>query len=117
MEKKTTFLTPIEVETPPYNTKLHWPRCFTCEHFPICTDLRSDYLKTCLLIEEILGNPQEDLLLQKSNPEVNCGCYTGNPIENPETIFPETLVFTKRTLPNGEVLTEGITGKLEGAVY
>lgn len=117
MNKDVTFLSPIEVETPPYNTKLHWPRCFTCEHFPICTDLRSDYLKTCLLIEQILGNPQEDRELCKARRDVNCGCYKGMPIENPETIFPETLVFSKRTLPDKTVLTENVEGKLEGAVY
>lgn len=117
MNKKVTFLTPIEVETPPYNTKLHWPRCFTCEHFPICTDLRSDYLKTCLLIEEILGNPQQDLNLQKSRQDVNCGCYNGNPIEDADQIFPATLTFTKRFLPNGEVLTENVEGTFMDAIY
>lgn len=117
MNDDAIFLSPIEVETPPYNTKIHWPRCFTCEHFPICTDLRSDYLKTCLLIEQILGNPQEDRELVKAPRDVNCGCYKGMPIENPEEIFPQTLVFTKRTLPDKTVLTEPVEGKLESAVY
>lgn len=62
MDKRVRFLTPIKVKTPPYNSKVHWPRCFTCEKFEVC-NLRSDYLKTLLLIENILGNPQEDLLL------------------------------------------------------
>lgn len=116
MEKRVRFLTPIEVETPPYNTKVHWPRCFTCEKFEVC-NLRSDYLKTLLLIENILGNPQEDLLLQQSRQDVNCGCYKGNPIENAEEIFPATLSFSKRTLPDGSVLTDVVEGQFVSAIY
>ena len=117
MDKKTTFLTPVEVNTPPYNTKIHWPKCFTCNKFEVCTELRSDYLKTCLLIEDILGNPQEDLELQKSNPNWNCGCYKGNPIKNPKTIFPLTLSFSKRILPNGDILTGVVEGSFVSAIY
>lgn len=117
MKKKVTFLTPIEVKTPPPHSKIQWPRCFTCSHFPTCTDLRGDYLKTCLLIEEILGNPQEDLELQKSNSDVNCGCYKGTPIEDADTIFPATIKFNKRTLPNGDVLSDVVEGSFVSAKY
>ena len=116
MDKKVRFLTPIDVEVPPYNTKVHWPQCYTCEKFEICS-LRASYLKTLLLIENILGNPQEDLLLQKSRQDVNCGCYYGNPIEKAEEIFPATLTFTKRTLPDGIELSDTVAGKFISAIY
>ena len=116
MDKKVTFLTPIQVDEPPRNTKLHYPRCFTCKKFEVC-NLRDSYLKTALLIENVLGNPQQDLLLQKSNAEVNCGCYKGNPIENADTIFPQTLSFSKRILPTEEVLTDVVEGKFVSAIY
>ena len=115
MEKKTTFLTPIDVKNPPCHTKV-WPRCFTCEHFPVCT-VRADYLKTLQLIENVLGNPQQDLELQKSNLWKHYPCYEGTNIEKAETIFPETLSFSKRTLPNKEILTDVVQGTFESAKY
>lgn len=116
MEKKVTFLTPIDVKKPPCHTQV-WPKCFTCAHFPVCTDLRSDYLKTLQLIQNVLGDPQEDLLLQKSNPDKYYPCYEGTDIENTDSIFPETLTFSKRTLPNKDVLTDTVIGKFESAKY
>ena len=117
MDKKVTFLTPIEQELPPPpHSKIQWPRCFTCNKFEVC-NLRADYLKSCLLIEEILGNPQENLELQKSNPNANCGCYKGNPIEDADTLFPATVQFSKRTLPNGDILTDVVEGNFVSAIY
>ena len=116
MDKKVTFLTPIEVTRPPHHTQV-WPKCFTCAHFPVCTDLRSDYLKTLQLIQNVLGDPQEDLLLQKSDPNRFYPCYEGNDIEDANTIFPATLTFTKRTLPNGEIITDEVIGNFESAKY
>ena len=116
MEKRITFLTPIKVKTPPYHTQVI-PKCFTCSHFPTCTTLRGDYLKTALLIQNVLGDPQEDYCLCKSSPDKVYPCYEGMPIENPETIFPEHLTFTKRVLITGEILTEPVDGKLESAKY
>lgn len=116
MNKSIKFLTPIKVKTPPYHTQIV-PKCFTCSHFPTCTTLRGDYLKTALLIQNVLGDPQEDYCLCKSRPDKVYPCYEGMPIENPETIFPEHLTFTKRVLITGEILTEPVDGKLESAKY
>ena len=115
MDKKVTFLTPIEVKEPPKHTQI-WPQCFTCAHFPIC-DIRGDYLKTLMLMQNILGDPQEDLLLQKSKPDSVYPCYEGNEIEDADTIFPATLTFTERVLPSGETLTETVVGNFESAKY
>lgn len=115
MRKEVNFLTPINIDIPPAHTQV-WPRCATCKKFPVC-NIRLDYLKTLYLIQEILGDPQEDYELHKSNPYAKYPCYEGNPIENPETIFPAELTFTERILPTGETLTESVTGQLESAKY
>lgn len=116
MNKSITFLTPIKVKTPPYHTQII-PQCFTCSHFPTCTTLRLDYLKTLKLMQDILGDPQQDLCLKKSNPVDYYPCYDGNPIKNADTLFPEVLTFTKRILPTGQILTESTVGTFESAIY
>lgn len=115
MEKKVTFLTPIEVKEPPAHTQII-PRCFTCNKFQTCL-LRGSYLKTALLIQNILGDLQSDYCLCKSTPDQNYPWYQGMPIENPETIFPAEITFTKRILPSGEVLTDHVIGQLDSAKY
>lgn len=57
---KEIFLTPIDVPKPPHHTQIQ-VRCFTCKHFPVCL-IKKDYLKTAVLIEGILGNPQKDYI-------------------------------------------------------
>lgn len=53
------MLTPISEEMPPPKHTQLYPRCFTCRHFPVC-EIKTDYLKTLTLIEEILGSPCEN---------------------------------------------------------
>ena len=57
---KEIFLTPIDVPKPPHHTQIQ-VRCFTCKHFPVCL-IKKDYLKTAILIEGILCNPQKDYI-------------------------------------------------------
>lgn len=109
------FLTPIEVKEPPLHTQ-PVPQCFTCAHFPIC-DIRGDYLKTMQLIQNILGNPQQDLQLCKSDPEKFYPCYEGTDIENADEIFPAELTFTQRKLPSGQELDDEVVGTFESAKY
>lgn len=85
---KEYFLTPIEIPMPPPHTQIH-PRCFTCKKFPVC-NLREDYLKTALLIQNILGDPQEDRELDKFDGEHLHG-FKGYDFENPEEIFPQEV--------------------------
>ena len=92
------FLTPINVEEPPKHTQLH-PRCFTCKKFPVC-NLREDYLKTILLIQNILGDPQEDRALFYYNDEwMILPCFSGLDIEEAESYFPANI--TTETEKNG----------------
>lgn len=73
------FITPIDDDLPaPHHTELV-PRCFTCSKFPVC-NLRSDYLKTAQLIENIIGNPQEDYQL-----DWKCSCDSVEEEEEEET--------------------------------
>lgn len=109
------YLTPIEVKEPPLHTQ-PVPQCFTCEHFPICT-MRGDYLKTMQLVQNILGNPQQDLCLHKANYDMPCPCYEGEDIENADTIFPAELTFAKRILPSGEEIDLDVVGTFESAKY
>lgn len=113
--KEVLFLTPIEVERPPRHTQV-FPRCFTCSKFPTC-NLRSDYLKTLYLIQNVLGDPQDDYCFTKSTPYRQYPCYEGIEIKNPETIFPAELTFTQRILPNGDMLDEPVIGTLISAKY
>ncbi|MGM9858070.1 MAG: hypothetical protein ACI311_02320 [Bacilli bacterium] len=61
-------LTPIkEPMLPPPHTRVH-VKCFTCKKFPVC-NIRADYLRTALLIENILGRPCENLELNCIHPD------------------------------------------------
>ena len=68
MYKHEHCLTPIkEPMLPPPHTKVH-VKCFTCKKFPVC-NIRADYLRTALLIENILGRPCENLELNCIHPD------------------------------------------------
>ena len=68
MYKHEHCLTPIkEPMLPPPHTKVH-VKCFTCKKFPVC-NIRADYLRTALLIENILGRPCENLELHCIHPD------------------------------------------------
>lgn len=80
------FLTPINIPHPPKHSIVE-PRCLLCKHVSIC-NLRVDYLKTAYLIQEILGNPNDDREVIPGN--CNCG-FAGYNFENQEELFPATL--------------------------
>lgn len=87
-------MTPIHVPMPPPHTQIH-PRCFTCKKFPVCS-LREDYLKTAMLIQWVLGDPQEDR--EVGWIDYNCGKlydFKGFNFHNPSEIFPETITTSK----------------------
>lgn len=68
MYKHEHCLTPIkEPILPPPHTKVH-VKCFTCKKFPVC-NIRADYLRTALLMENILGRPCENLELHCIHPD------------------------------------------------
>lgn len=114
-DNKVTFLSPIQVDCPPKHTQV-FPQCFTCNKFEVC-NLRLDYLKTAKLIQQVLGDPQEDYELCKTDPTKFYPCYKGTYIEDPETIFPEQLTITKRILPSGETMDETVIAELKAAKY
>ena len=95
MEKK--FLTPINIEPPPCHTQIH-PRCFTCNRFETC-NIRDDYLKTATLIQQVLGDPQQDELLVDYEDYAPPELY-GHKFRREDLIFPQTLI-----LSNGIELT------------
>lgn len=92
MHKK--FLTPIVINEPPAHTNIS-PRCFTCKKFDTCF-LRDDYLKTATLIQNIIGNPQQDELLIDYKDYTPPALY-GQDFLNPSTIFPQTLILLDST--------------------
>lgn len=93
---KEYFLTPIEIKEPPRHTQIH-PRCYTCKKFPVC-NLREDYLKTALLMQRILGDPQDDRELGYYNSSWGrVPGYKGYNFENPGEYFPETITTEKNT--------------------
>lgn len=87
MKDHEYFLTPVQVQQPPHHTIIH-PRCFTCSKFPVCR-IREDYLKTAELIQQLLGNPQEDRAIGCFNPNkpTHPTGYMGHSFAYPETIF------------------------------
>lgn len=90
---KECFLTPINIPAPPPHTQIH-PRCFTCKKFPVC-NLREDYLKTALLMQRVLGDPQEDRELGQF--DYRCGYlpgFKGYNFHKPDDIFPEEIKTT-----------------------
>ena len=87
---KELYLTPIEVDKPPCHTQIH-PRCYTCKKFPVCL-IREDYLKTALLIEQILGDPQADRELGYYDSQWGrLPDYKGYNFINPELYFPTEI--------------------------
>lgn len=85
MYKHEHCLTPIkEPLPPPPHTKVH-ARCFTCKKFPVC-NIRADYLKTALLIENILGRPCENLEMHCLHPD-----FKGIPISFANKYMPEKI--------------------------
>lgn len=98
MKEGGYFLTPIKVCEPPEHTKIKNIRCFTCKKFPVC-NIRDDYLKTVSLIENIIGDPQEDRKLNWYN--CKCGCidnFYGYFFYDHEKYFPnETkIIFNEK---------------------
>ena len=88
MYKHEHCLTPIkEPMLPPPHTKVH-VKCFTCKKFPVC-NIRADYLRTALLIENILGRPCENLELHCIHPD-----FKGISIPFGSDYMPEKI-FTK----------------------
>lgn len=88
---KECFLTPIRIPEPPPHTQIH-PKCFTCKKFPVC-NLREDYLKTALLMQRVLGDPQEDRELGW----FDCKCgrlpgFKGYNFHKPLDYFPEEVI-------------------------
>lgn len=73
-------LTPIFVSEPPFHTRIP-VRCFTCKKFEVC-NLRTDYLRTATLIQNIIGNPQEDYAMTSQG---------GKRIENDKDYFPAEI--------------------------
>ncbi len=92
MLKREKFLTPItpQPEAPAHTHIL--PRCFTCKHFDVC-NLRTDYLKTAQLIENVLGRPCESDVKQCTCPHIPG--FLGEKIENNKEYFPDTLTNEK----------------------
>lgn len=79
-------LTPIsEPMLPPPHTKVH-VKCFTCKKFPVC-NIRADYLRTALLIENILGRPCENLELHCIHPD-----FKGTSIPFGNDYMPEKII-------------------------
>lgn len=98
-------LNPVNIPEPPRHTQIK-PRCLICKKFPVCR-IREDYLKTAYLIQEVLGDPQEDREL------VPCDRgFVGYDIENPTDYLPETLSIVN--LKEGE---EPYNGTLKALKY
>lgn len=92
MNGNTNFLTPILENIPaPPNTKIE-AKCFTCQNFDICS-IRSDYLQTAILIQRILGDPDENYTLTGQAPILLPG-FIGVPIDDVSTLFPATITTT-----------------------
>ena len=90
---KECFLTPIRIPEPPPHTQIP-VKCFTCKKFPVCK-LREDYLKTALLMQRVLGDPQEDRELGW----FDCKCgrlpgFKGYNFHKPENYFPSEITTT-----------------------
>lgn len=91
-EKKC--LTPIEVDRPPCHTQIH-PRCYTCTKFPVC-NIREDYLKTVQLIQNVLGDPQEDYELTYYLASWGrVPGYYGYDFDNTNNTFPTNVTTTE----------------------
>lgn len=84
-------LVPYSPTTPPEHTELR-PRCFVCKHFPVC-QMRSDYLKTAMLIEEILGKPNNSFIFNPLLFDIPNFC--GTVIDNSDDYFPNEVSSSK----------------------
>ena len=82
---------PINVPEPPRHTQVEM-RCLTCSHFPTC-NLRQDYGKTAMLIQKVLGDPQQDYELREED-----GGFYGFPFPEPSIYFPQTFEFEDQTV-------------------
>lgn len=102
---KEKFLTPINVPKPPRHTQIK-PRCATCKKFPVC-NIREDYLKTAFLIQEVLGDPQEDRELRCCD----CG-FHGYDLENPKSYLADVL-----SILNPNEKEEPLNGELQAIKY
>lgn len=80
-------LVPYSPATPPEHTELR-PRCFICKHFPVC-QMRESYLKTAMLIEEILGKPNKSFVFNPLLFDIPNFC--GTVIDNDIDYFPEEV--------------------------
>lgn len=88
------FLTPIHIKQPPRHTQIK-PKCYTCSRFPIC-NIRTDYLKTAFLIQNVLGDPQKDRELNYYNSKYGrIPGFSGYNFEQPENYFPEEVVLNE----------------------
>lgn len=101
---KRTFLSPLDIKEPPKHTQIE-PKCVTCSKMPVCR-IREDYLKTASLIEQILGDPQEDRELREWD-----NSFSGYDFENFKEIFPETIEVTS------SIIIDNITTNLINVRY
>ena len=81
---------PINVPEPPRHTQIT-PRCLTCTKWEVC-NLRSDYMKTAMLIQRVLGDPQQDFELREED-----GGFYGHDFPDPSIYFPETFEYDEQT--------------------
>lgn len=80
---------------PPHHTKVR-ARCFTCKKFPVC-NIRTDYLKTLKLMEDVLGSPCDNFEL------IHLPGFTGKPYLYGNVIMPDkTLLKIKDKEKEGE---------------
>lgn len=82
---------PINIPEPPKHTQVQI-RCLNCSHFPTC-NIRSDYMKTAMLIQRILGDPQQDYELSEED-----GGFYGIPFPEPTTYFQRLLSLKMKQL-------------------
>lgn len=71
---------------PPHHTKVR-ARCFTCKKFPVC-NIRTDYLKTLKLMEDVLGSPCDNFEL------IHLPGFTGKPYLYGNVVMPDKVLLT-----------------------
>ena len=101
MKKDDFCLKNIPCELPPPEHTCIKPRCFTCKKFEVC-NIRTDYLKTAKLIQNILGNPCDNSEL------INVPHFCGRNIISKEDYFPCCLKSGEKNgrLVNGKWRTK-----------
>ena len=85
--ERPPHLFPIPPQLPPAHTQIQ-PRCFTCQHFEMCS-FKRDYLKTITLLQHDLGSPQKDYEL--SSNYITIPGFIGLPIINEREYFPKEV--------------------------